>query len=77
MSTQRGRQMIREWTIVRALSDRRGHTVCELADLVGARARTIYRDLELLQSAGFPLVDERIDGEKRWRMLNWRSEVAG
>ena len=56
----RGRQVERQWR-------RRGCSVPELWDLVSGECsrRTVYRDLEDLQAAGFPLADD--DG--RWRVL--------
>lgn len=65
----RGNQLIRQWRILRAIeSCRRGCSTAEIhrevADL--GTLRTVYRDLEILQEAGFPLYQED-DG--RWRTL--------
>ncbi len=63
----RGRQVVRQLTILRALENaRRGLTVAQLHELVpdGCVLRTVYRDVEQLQQAGFPLVEE--DG--RWKV---------
>ena len=54
--------------MLRALeATRRGLTVDELLEAASAECskRTLYRDLQQLQEAGFPLVDE----EGRWRVL--------
>ncbi len=67
-AADRGRQIRRQWKLLRALeAARRGLTGSELLDAVGERcsARTLYRDLEDLQAAGFPLLSER----GRWRAL--------
>ena len=51
----------------------RGRTVHDLADLAaehGVTERTIRRDIEALQEAGFPLYDERADGRKIWRLVD-------
>lgn len=64
----RGRQIIRQWRMLRALeSSRRGLTVEELHEVVEGECsvRTIYRDLEQLQAAGFSLTS---DGG-RWQLL--------
>ncbi len=63
----RGRQVVRQLTILRALENaRRGLTIAQLHELVAEDCvlRTIYRDVEQLQQAGFPLVEE--DG--RWKV---------
>ena len=64
----RGRQIVRQWMILRALeASRTGLTVAAIHAQVEEECslRTIYRDLEQLEQAGFPLLDE--DG--RWRVL--------
>ncbi|TNE92824.1 MAG: WYL domain-containing protein [Deltaproteobacteria bacterium] len=65
---QRGRQVLRQWALLRALeAARRGLTVQELAEVIDqpSSLRTVYRDLEALQDAGFGLESE----EGRWRVL--------
>lgn len=55
----RGNQIVRQWRILRLLeSTRGGLRARELPALLGIRVseRTIFRDLEDLQEAGFPLV---------------------
>jgi len=32
--------------------------------------RTVRRDLEALEAGGFPIVNERVDGQVRWRMMD-------
>jgi predicted DNA-binding transcriptional regulator YafY len=41
----------------------------EAAEELGARRRTVYRDFEVLQSAGFPLVNDHEGKRARWRMM--------
>jgi predicted ArsR family transcriptional regulator len=69
----RCRALIRTWDVLRSL-DGSGRTLAELADTYGVAQRTIRRDLEVLQAAGFPLIDEQsdYDAAKRWRLLQWR-----
>jgi predicted DNA-binding transcriptional regulator YafY len=65
----RGDQLIRQWRILRLVeSSRLGRTAAELHEQVEDMAglRTVYRDLEALQGAGFPLYQ---DDDGRWRML--------
>lgn len=71
--TVRGGQVIRQWIVLRVLERaRRGVTVAELLDASEGRAsrRTLYRDLEQLRQAGFPICEE--DG--RWQL---RGAVEG
>ena len=64
----RNAEVIRQWTILRELEASRGATIRRLAETTGVTTRTIRRDLEALQEAGFPLYDLADDGEKRWRL---------
>ena len=51
----RGDQLARQWRVIRAIeSSPNGLTVAEIAKREGSGIRTIYRDLEALQAAGFP-----------------------
>ena len=52
----RENQISRHWCILLTLDVKRhGVTVRELAELTGSTERTIYRDLDALDEAGFPL----------------------
>lgn len=62
----RNAEVIRQWTILRELEASRRLTIDEMAARTGVTTRTIRRDLEALQSAGFPLYDETHDGRKYW-----------
>ena len=69
----RNAEVIRQWTILREIERARaaGVTIDELAALCDVTTRTIRRDLQALEEAGFPLFDDqsRDDGKTRW-MVN-------
>src|SRR6202795_759086 len=66
----RNAEVIRQWTILREIERARGVgvTIDDLASLCGVTTRTIRRDLQALEEAGFPLYDDRShdDGRTRW-----------
>ncbi len=68
----RNAEVIRQWTILREVERARGGgaTLDELAALCSVTTRTIRRDLQALEEAGFPLYDDRShdDGRTRWRV---------
>ena len=64
----RNAEVIRQWTILRELEASRRLTIDDMAERTGVTTRTIRRDLEALQSAGFPLFDETHDGKKYWTL---------
>src|SRR3954453_12513834 len=64
----RNAEVIRQWSILRELESSRRATIDELAARTGVSTRTIGRDLEALQAAGFPLFDEVQDGRKYWTL---------
>lgn len=66
----RNAEVIRQWQILREIETRRtGVTIHELADLVQVTTRTIRRDLQALQEAGFAVYDEGAENEtKRWKI---------
>ena len=66
--TMRNAEVIRQWAILRDLESSRRVTIDDLAERTGVSTRTIRRDLEALQSAGFPLFDEVHDGKKYWTL---------
>jgi predicted DNA-binding transcriptional regulator YafY len=64
----RGNQITRQWRILRLLEGSKGGLRArEIHEALGGsmHERTVFRDLEQLQEAGFPLYEE--DG--RWRVL--------
>lgn len=64
----RNAEVIRQWTILKALEASRRGTIDDLARQTGVTTRTIRRDLIALQEAGFPLFDEVHDGKKYWTL---------
>jgi predicted DNA-binding transcriptional regulator YafY len=66
----RNAEVIRQWQILREIESRRtGVTIYELSALVKVSTRTIRRDLQALQEAGFAVYDEGEEAEtKRWRL---------
>ena len=56
----RGDQLGRQWKIIQTLvSARQGKSAAELAEDLECHPRTLYRDLEALQVAGFPIYTEK------------------
>lgn len=64
----RNAEVIRQWSILKDLEASRRVTIDDLAERTGVTTRTIRRDLEALQIAGFPLFDETHDGKKYWTL---------
>jgi predicted DNA-binding transcriptional regulator YafY len=64
----RNAEVIRQWSILRDLEASRRLTIDDLAARTSVTTRTIRRDLEALQSAGFPLFDETHEGKKYWTL---------
>jgi proteasome accessory factor B len=64
----RNAEVIRQWSILKDLEASKRVTIDELAERTGVTTRTIRRDLEALQAAGFPLFDETYDGRKYWTL---------
>ena len=66
----RNAEVIRQWKVLREIETRRsGVTIHELSEVGGVSTRTIRRDLQALQEAGFPIFDEGEENEtKRWRL---------
>src|SRR5512145_2982955 len=65
----RNAEVIRQWKILKRIEAGRYTTSAEMAAEHGVTERTIRRDLEALQEAGFPLYDDRADGRKVWRLV--------
>jgi len=67
----RGDQLGRQWRIIQTLiSSRKGKSAAELAQDLDCHPRTLYRDLEALQVAGFPFYTERVAGKNLWSLLD-------
>ncbi len=70
----RNDQTVRQLIILKKLeSSRHGLTLEQLADSFGPSTtrhpRTLRRDLDAIESAGYPLLTERVDGRTRWKLL--------
>jgi predicted DNA-binding transcriptional regulator YafY len=66
----RGDQLARQWKIIQTLiSSRKGKSAADLSEDLECGWRTVYRDLEALQAAGFPIYSEKIDGKNTWALL--------
>jgi predicted DNA-binding transcriptional regulator YafY len=67
----RGDQLARQWQLVQRLAKSRGGVhVDDLAEEIGCTGRTVYRDLDALAFAGFPLTSERRDGRTYYRFID-------
>lgn len=66
----RNAEVIRQWRILKTIEVGRFTTVSQLSEQFGAAERTIRRDIEALQEAGFPLYDEEdAAGRRVWRLV--------
>ncbi len=66
----RGDQLARQWQLIQRLAKSRyGVGLDDLADDLGVVRRTVYRDLDALMLAGFPLVSEKREGRVFYRFL--------
>jgi len=65
----RNAEVIRQWKILKTIENGRFTSSATLAAEHGVTERTIRRDVEALQEAGFPLYDDRADGKKVWRLV--------
>lgn len=65
---------MRQWHLLRRLEGSTGLTLYQLGEgLPGdlpKNLRTIRRDLDALESVGFPLMTDRIDGQTRWKLID-------
>ncbi len=66
----RNAEVIRQWQILQKIeTSRTGVTIHDLARLAEVTTRTIRRDLQALQEAGFAIFDEGEENEtKRWKL---------
>ncbi len=65
----RNAEVIRQWKILKTIEAGRFTGTARLAAVHGVTERTIRRDIEALQEAGFPLYDDRANGKKVWRLV--------
>jgi predicted DNA-binding transcriptional regulator YafY len=67
----RGDQLARQWQLIQRLAHSRyGVGLDDLAGDLGVVRRTVYRDLDALMYAGFPVVSEKRDGRVHYRFLD-------
>ena len=67
----RGDQLARQWQLIQRLAKSRGGVaLAELAADLGCVRRTVYRDLDALMFAGFPVISEKRDGRAYYRFLD-------
>ena len=67
----RGDQLARQWQLIQRLAkSRAGVDLDELAEDLGCVRRTVYRDLDALMYAGFPVVSEKRDGRSYYSFLD-------
>jgi predicted DNA-binding transcriptional regulator YafY len=66
----RNAEVIRQWKILKRIEAGRYTTSVDMATEHGVTERTIRRDIEALQEAGFPLYDDKQDGRKIWRLVD-------
>jgi predicted DNA-binding transcriptional regulator YafY len=75
----RNDQITRQWHLLRQLEGSLGRSLEELVDNVPddypKNARTVRRDLEALEAAGYPLVADRVNGQTRWRLMEGFSNI--
>jgi predicted DNA-binding transcriptional regulator YafY len=66
----RGNQLVRQWQLLHLIDRPGGVTVEAAARELGCTVRTIWRDLTVLQRAGFPIYDDKgADGPRSiWRV---------
>ncbi len=67
----RGDQLARQWQLIQRLArSRAGVGLDDLALDLGCLKRTVYRDLDALQYAGFPVVSEKRSGRVLYRFID-------
>jgi len=66
----RGNQLARQWHLLQLIDHPAGIAVDDAARKLGCTVRTIWRDLDVLQKAGFPLYDDKgVDGRRSlWKL---------
>jgi len=66
----RGDQLARQWQLIQRLANSRaGLHLDQLSEDLGCVRRTVYRDLDALMFAGFPVVSEKRDGRSYYRFV--------
>ena len=66
----RGEQLARQWKLIQMLlTSPQGRTIRRLCEALACTRRTLYRDLEALQQAGFPLYNYKQNGTAYWSLV--------
>jgi len=69
----RNAQVTRQWYLLVELGNARGLTLQEmrerLPEEIQRHDRTLRRDLEALEAAGFPITTNQVDGQPRWKLI--------
>jgi predicted DNA-binding transcriptional regulator YafY len=66
---ERHKEVVRQWKLLKQLDELHyGKPLPELAAEHEVNPRTIRRDMEALQWAGFPVCSEKVDGVVRWKL---------
>src|SRR5689334_7345935 len=66
----RGQVAARQLRLLALLEGRpQGIAPDEAAEELGARRRTVYRDFQVLEELGFPLINDHDGTRARWRMM--------
>lgn len=66
---ERHKEVVRQWKLLKQLDDLHyGKPLPELAAEHEVNPRTIRRDMEALQWAGFPIYSDKVDGVVRWKL---------
>jgi len=67
----RGDQLARQWQLIQRLArSRTGVGVARLTKDLECTRRTLYRDLDALRYAGFPIIDEKRDGRVYYKFID-------
>jgi predicted DNA-binding transcriptional regulator YafY len=70
----RNDQVVRQWHLIWLLESSQGLTLDEIVKRLPPdyprHGRTVRRDLEALEAAGVPLINERFEGRVRWRLMD-------
>jgi hypothetical protein len=65
----RGNQLVRQWQLLQLIDRPSGVTVEDAATELGRHVRTIWRDVGVLDRAGFPIYDDKSDGHRTiWKV---------
>ncbi|MEK6776066.1 MAG: YafY family protein [bacterium] len=68
-------QLVRQWSIIQSLIAKKLCTLEQLADDCGVTTRTVRRDLQKIEEAGFPLMNIRREGKNTWRFIDGFARV--